>query len=330
MRHLVLATATALVAFVASRPSHACTAPACNESWSAPEAGKSVPANAPAIVFHQGTAPISAGGTPTFSAPTLKTKDGTAVPFTIDGDLLKPTFPLPTGELVLGYDEGCVSPAPDGGVTAKTLSFDVGPSAPLPTAMGTVTVTYARRTVQVVSYSGSCTGSLDAAVADLVVALDPKLVPFRSITRFVTTVDGKDWAKTVFGRDTPTPSTPAYGMAAGARRPDVVFAGCGSASDAGPDTADDRGLSPGKHKVTIVAEIAGAPALPAVDVDIDLRCDATPSEPKPDARLPPEDGGDDGSGCAMGARPADSAGSAAVFGLLLVLGAALDRPRGRR
>jgi len=71
--------------------------------------------------------------------------------------------------------------------------------------------------------------------------------------------------------------------------------------------------------VKVVAEVAGSPALPAVEIDIELACNGSPAN----------DPSDGGTGCSV-ARGPQSARWTGVFGLLLVLGAALDRPRRRR
>ncbi len=248
-----------------TRHAEACSPAPCSASTVAPAQGATIPANAPALVFSPGSMMFGLDAGP-LSPVTLKTKDGVAVPFTVDGSLVKPTSTLPIGGLVFGYDEGCNPSGSGTSVVKKEVSFTVGPDAPLPTIAGTFGSTvYARRGVEVITSSGSCTATIDAAVAELKLVMDPKFAPFLPLASFTTTVDGKPWA-TIPAGGRPTP--PRFSMEWGAHAHDIVFAACGAAVD----KLADRGLLEGKHKVSVVAAIAGGPTLPALEIEVDLTC----------------------------------------------------------
>jgi len=280
MKPVVALLAVAFASVVAER-AHACSAPACNESWTAPDTGKAVPANAPALVFVAGTGPF---GGPAPGPPTLKSA-AEPIAVTRDGIFLRPSAALPIGELTLEWDEACIYPRPDSGLSPKQISVTVVAPTPLPTALGSATLAYARENVSVWTSSGSCTDVIDSSVARFTLALDPALEKFRAVARFVTRVDGADWGASAWGRAGPVAKPSPYGGDMGVHRHDLVFAACGPS----PIGVTDRGVAIGKHTVEIRAEVAGAPAIPAATFDIDLRCDGTKPDGGsviPDAAIP--------------------------------------------
>lgn len=338
-----------LVAFVIagallSTPNaHACSPPACRASWASPVAGKSVPANAPAVVFVQGTAkagpPIMPG------PPSLKNGAG-PIASTRDGDFLRPAAALPLGDVVLEWDETCNPPWADGGIAPTSLTFTVVAASALPTALGTATLAYARGNVDVWTSSGSCTDKLDASQARFSFDLDPALVKFREVARFVTSVDGTKWGSSAWGREGPTATPGVFSGDGGAHRHDLVFAACGPS----PTGVTDRGVMPGKHTVEIRAEVAGAPAIPSAKFEINLACDgASPDggSVTPDAAAPTLDAAPDAATDAMSdgtpaaadadppAMSSDGGGCSAAGGTvspfcLLIAVAMLGRARRRR
>lgn len=305
IRSAVVAAAVLSVSF-ADRASRACSPPPCRPAWSAPAAGKTIPANAPALVFVQGTGSFGKPGPTT--PPVLKNASGT-IATTVDGVFLRPSAELPVGPVTLEWDEACGAGSVDAGYEKRDLTFTVAPAATLPTAIGTATVAYARERTPVITYAGSCTDGLDAAVAKLTFALDPALAKFRDVARLRTYVDGTLWAETAWGREGPIANPITYFMDSGARRHDTLYAACGAV----PTGVSDSGLSTGKHSVEVRGELAGGAALTPIKLEIELQCGGAPPDSgvAPDAPPASADSGSDSSwdsgssdsGCSVGRSP---------------------------
>lgn len=274
--------------------SEACSGPVSCSLAPPAELGKSgLPANAPGIVVHPGQWEQDAGAT-------LLREDGGMVPVqssevpwtTITSPiaiLLTPTTPLVVGERYVASNN-----------CGQRQLFEVSASRPLPTSLGTVSVTTGREVIEVGGGS-LCSISHDAAVARLTIVPSAELAPFSGVVGWTLEVDGRVWARERFGGISPAgvletyPNFPQRPN----RRVDLVYATCKPSGEAG------GGAGRGAHTATLRAELAGGGSLPPVEVSFTLDCGV-------------------GGGCSCGA--ADSAAGAWPFvGLALLL----IRSRGR-
>jgi hypothetical protein len=278
MSRAFVAVVAVLAVTVPMRRAHACTAlPGCGGTFAWPAGGTRLPANAPALAITTARiAGLEVGEV------TLRPVGGDPIELVRDGDLLRPKTELPRGQALLRWEERCPSSEP----MRKDSLFDVVAPAPLPTTLGTLSVTTSVGSVDVVTTDGSCTVAVEAAIADLVVTRSDAARVHGATLAIRTRVDGQLWA------DTRTPGDPRLG----ARSTDRIFAVCG-------ERENDRGLRPGRHVVEIEGQVLGESPLPIVRTEVDLRC------PRPiDAA---------GSGCAFGRERIGSA--AALVALAAVL-----------
>jgi len=199
--------------------------------------------------------------------PTLKNAMGPIAAMR-EGLFLRPLAPLPVAAVTLAFEETCLPYGSDAGVVGQAIAFTVTEAAPLPTTVGTVSFSYARENVTVGSSAGSCVDAVDSATAHLTVAVDPALQKFAAVASFTTLVDGSKWASSAWGVSGPAGGKTWLGDKS-AHRHDLIFAACGPS----PPGTSDRGLSVGKHRVELRAELAGGAPIPGATFEIDLRCE---------------------------------------------------------
>lgn len=199
LRLASLAVVVAAVSLVAAPPrtADACSASCNDPGFFVPGDGATVPANLPGIFWRPrydlfNTPPNVANVRLTTAAD-----PGTALPFTAQmlGDhqyLLVPDAPLVAGTSYIATDSTMCA----GGVPSPTVTFAVGPSAPLPTTLGTLAITdLPPQTEAIASSGGSCT--LQALADTVAVSIDyfavPEAAPWRDVLHFETRVDGQPW-----------------------------------------------------------------------------------------------------------------------------------------
>ncbi len=238
-----------------------------------------VPANVPALVLYEFG---NFGGSDDGGArPRLTTEDGgSAVPvLSVEGHLLRLGSPLePNSDYVLHFD---ALTADSPGRVATQRRIRTGGSAPLPQAAGTLSVgEVSAGEEEVTRDNGSCSNNVEMAFAKLGFAPSEELKPFLPLTRFELKVDGKTWATTG-----PWPA-PGYGVVSPdgtiedshgvyyetGDRIDRVFAACEPRSG----STSLQGTTPGKHRATLVAYLAGGTWFESNTVDFELSCPSSP------------------------------------------------------
>jgi hypothetical protein len=132
--------------------------------------------------------------------------------------------------------------------------------------------------VKVPTGSGSCTVDLEASVARLVVELSAAVTPWLSLVRWVVSVDGSPWFGPFLKDRGPLSPEPNDAL--------TVYSIC----EDGGRGYQGEGLAPGRHHVSVTAQILGGDALPALEADVSLACPAGPA-PDPDDAGYPRDGG---------------------------------------
>lgn len=243
----------ALVSALFVRRADACNNLPCAPARAAPPDGATIPENARALWW---SGAQSGDGTRTLGARearlALANAAGTAIAVTTEamgaGFVVRPAAPFVAGATyVLSWDELCSAGSPF--VARRT--FTVGPSAPLPSTLGSIDVETrgrAPRDIQV----GSCAKRFDVTLAHLRYEPSSAMRPWLSLARFESLVDGSPWASTSFG-------DPAEG------RTFDVFAACGG---------DTRFAPLGRHDVVVRAAIVGEPSAPApLSSRVPLACD---------------------------------------------------------
>lgn len=299
----------------------------CEPAFVAPVAGASIPANVPAFPlipeavyglgadagFESGPVDAMAGSTPT---PTIELLDplGQVVPV----DIVLAVVPgsgtyniIPRTTLVPGTYRfrqpiTCRGSATSAPVVLPTPSLDdqpfsVTPAAPLPTTVGSVTVSASQMTsyrIGAVLPDGGCSKERAAAVATLAFTPSPELAPFLPVARFEVCLDDAWCWFTNWGNIDIEPhpaSQPFY---------DKFFTLC-------PPEEFGPGLAEGAHTGLFTARLPGQEPLPAVPFSFTLSCanavvepsgvvsdarpgsaaDLAPLAPGPDGALANGDGG---------------------------------------
>ena len=262
---------TGLASAAVTRDAHACSPLQCTTASAAPAASSTVPANAPAFPFELSSRDDRSVG----AAPVLRDASGVLVSSHVLGQLLVPDASLaPGATYTLTLDELCTA-LPDAGHEARTQSFTTAAEAPLPSAVGTVSATTAGGRVEVSTSRGSCTLTVDAAVAKLSLAPSAAVAAFAAITQFETFVDGASWATSRYGSF-------GAGSAYLLRHANVVFAQCGDRN-----AGDDSGVTLGHHVIEVRAHVAGAAAdPPPARIEVDLACATADGSALSDAAAP--------------------------------------------
>jgi len=177
-----------------------------------------------------------------------------------------------------------------GSASGPSASFVVGASAPLPSVLGSISVTTdAIEKIDVASFSGSCSAEVTAHRVTITPSLIAEALPWTSVLHFDVLVDGQVWQQTA--------SINTY--------PDVrgtwsLFRTC-EATDPGASA----GLAAGPHTVSVRATIPGTSmTLSTEEITVHMRC---PGEP----------GGTDVDG-SMGGCQTTPSGGPAWFALVVV------------
>lgn len=285
----------------AARPARACIPPPCSPASTVPSGPAPVPANLPALGFTQAQVGGNFVGDP--GAVQLLDPDGKAVGLTVEPTqpgsgsyYLRPREPLQPGRSYrLRYPEGCPNYQPKTPPEVVERVIMTGPSTPLPTALGHVTVTGHRvDNAQVGAFIGACVLSdLRVGLTHVVIQPSPELGAYLPLGAITASVNGA--------------SAPMYRYEqAGPAGPVEfdIYAHC--AGDAGMSA----GLMPGKYQVQFGARLFGVtPLPPPVTVAVELSCDEEPSPPE----ATPSDAGvpSDGARLSPDATPPVDAGPAA-------------------
>lgn len=318
-----------LIAIAATTIADVRKADACSSScWPGtfvPTEGATVPANVPALVW----GPTLVNGGPDITYVTLTRDDGVGnpvvVPFTATQDPAGYFLLVPSEPLVVGATYTLVDDSPCDIFPTPRATFTVGPSAPLPTRLGTLTAAVeaqAQRTLA--TASGSCSVEAIVAGVEIAVVFDAEAAPWRDVLHFETRVDGNPWHPQGNILLAPAPGASWVG-----RGVDRIYAVCQNLDNFGFPSLD---LPQGGHEVEMRATMPGTSlALSAGPVPAFLACapllDAGHSDG--DAQLGPDAGssvidGDGGCGCG-------SSGGGSASWLGLALAALLFRtPRARR
>ena len=268
---VVLAAVTA----VRSNEARAQAADRC-EVVITPSAGRTIPANAPALHYF-----IAAIGSnipqEVYAAPVgiqLFDGSGATVPVTVNDDPFYGYRILPGRPFVAGqsYRLHYPDPCAGSGVFADA-QIPIGPSAPWPTASGTL-----RLTPMVGDVPYTC---FDLAYVlrnqpglHIQVTASAALQPFLPIVLFEINVDSLSWARTAYGGQPHWFST----LPGLLQHPDdTLYAACGGMGEGDPQNdCPNRagGLTPGTHRLMVPVRILGDTGDPMpLDADFTIDCD---------------------------------------------------------
>lgn len=295
----VVSTLT-LLALLTAADAWACTAPLVCKPKTSLSPGAQIPANAQAIPVLLPT-PLQPPYEPV--VPELRDAAGKPVEVEAKDDAMGWTIlrPLkgfaPSSTYTLHLPSLCKDPS--GSIEPPTdVTFTTGPTAPLPTSLGTLQL--AALPVELVSVwtsSGSCTEAILAARGSIDLAAVAELAPWKALARAEVRVDGASWANSAYGDLPLAGEAPAYQPKG--RTIHAFHVACATV----PSSAD-AGLQPGLHHVELRIHIAGETQdAPDLAGDLSVTC---PSQPDVDA------GGDADTGLTPDAADAkDSADTAA-------------------
>jgi hypothetical protein len=231
-----------------------------------------IPPNAPALFgYSQTREPLA--------QLELRTEDGGVFPTTtefVDGvTLLKLGAPLVAGApyRIVGRAE-CIF---DGGAptTGESIVRGGAFSPPLPRTIGNMRIDYFTGRLGSIAQPDPSTTS-KVAVAEIEIAPSAALEPYLSVTNLTTTIDGRPWGASEYGR----------GVKSREARRDVVtkyefmriFTVCGNILD----SCAPFGTTPGRHEIQISAHVAGATVDPTpLTFSIDLQCEPDGGPPVP-------------------------------------------------
>ena len=175
--------------------------------------------------------------------------------------LVVPDQPLVAGvTYVFADDNTCSSypPTPD-------VVFQVGPAAPLPSTLGTLSASASDISrFEVWTHSGVCYAEAESASSRIELQFSDDAAPWRDVLRFETFVDGVPWWDA-------RPSVPGGGL-------DLIFRVCYS-EDGGVE-----GVEGVVHEVTMRATLPGTDlVLTTPPVTIQLECPPERIPPTPDS-----------------------------------------------
>jgi uncharacterized membrane protein YgcG len=241
-----------------------------------PSAGRTIPANAPAL--HYVVAAIGANiPQEAYAAPVgiqLFNGAGANVPVTINDDpsygyRIEPSVPFIAGQTYrLRYPDPCAG----SGMFAEA-QIPIGPAAPWPTASGTLRLT-------------AVTGDVTYTCFDLPYVLrnhpglriqitpSAELQPFLPLVLFEPRIDAFAWARTAYG-GMPHWFATLPGLL---QHPDdVLYADCGRMGEGDPQNdCPNRaaGIAPGVHRLMIAVYILGSTTDPQpLAADLTIDCD---------------------------------------------------------
>jgi hypothetical protein len=287
------------------RPADACEPPPCWSGYFVPGDGAHVPANLPGLYWRpMGSVASTAGADP--AKVTLVPDGGAPIALTAtqlaSGDfVLVPAQPLVAGtHYRLTDDNICEqtgSPGPD-------IQFTATAGAPLPTALGTVSVVDGDiASLDIGTAAGSCSVAVVADRSNIALVPDASAQPWLDVLMYETRVDGALWNPIDNINSTNAPGASWQG-----RGTDLVYRVC----DTNVDLLDPGVTSDGTHAVELRATLAGdaTTMLATPPAQIDLAC-------TPDAGVDPEPRD---MGCS-------SSSGAGLGGVLIALGLLLAKWR---
>ena len=289
-------------ALAESRPADACSAPLCWPGGFVPGDGTTIPQNAPGLYWRP-VRNLSTGTAPDPASVTLTTlaDPSTALPFTATA--------LPGGDYVIVPDQPLVEGttyvledlATCGGAPGPRVTFTAGPSAPLPTSLGTVSTDPhgLRGELEVATASGSCSTTIDAVSMSISLLPSTDAAPWMSLLLFETVVDDQPWKIQSSINFPPPPGGSWRG-----RGRDLVFRTCTPNLD-----ASYPGMAPGGHPVAFRASLPNMQPISTPDLNVELMCDSITD---PD----PTDPSDDSGGCTS-TTPTSSSLLLVAFAVLL-------------
>lgn len=232
-----------------------------------------MPANVPAFAWWSG--PSSDFGCPSVTAGPddvrlVRLTAGGDVPLgvLVEGDaagyIVRPQTPLAPGERYRLVGGSLCTQTERFGPSARSVTFETGARAPLPSSLGVVVAGSPQQgMIPVQSLRGSCSAAVFAAAVEVTARLSTEAQPWAAMLSYETLVDGVVWTH----RRSLCQST-EHGESPFGRGRDVVYAVCESA-----DPSVERTLSPGAHTVQFRATLAGVAApIVTAPLTVDLRC----------------------------------------------------------
>lgn len=202
---------------------------------------------------------------------TTSAAPSTVLVFTATAQLNGDYVIVPDAPLVEGTSYVLEDLATCNGVAGPRVTFTAGPSAPLPTSLGTVTSDpHSRRAeLDVATAAGSCSTTVDAEQFGIELAPNSGAAPWMALFLFETVVDTRPWAIQARINVATPPGASWQG-----RGRDLLFRVC----TPNPD-ASYVGLAPAGHAVAFQASLPGALANPPLSTpafDVELMCDSAP------------------------------------------------------
>lgn len=230
----------------------------------------------------------------------------TAQPLPNGDYLLVPTVALVDGASYRLTDRSTCAPTGEHG---PQVVFSVGPQAPLPSSLGTLSAAVpAVVPLTLATTSGSCFAEATVARSSIELVASAAATAWLDVLHFETRVDGRPWHYvTSIGALVPPGTSPA------GRARDVVYAVCAS-----KDPGVGEGLAAGKHVVTMQATLPGTTqVVMSSELNVTLACSEGDDEDGPETQ------GDGAGGCST------SGSGAAWMSWMSWMSLALLRPRRR-
>jgi hypothetical protein len=290
-----------------ARPADACSPPACWPGAFLPSDGSTIPENAPGLYWRPAYGAAAGTADPASVKLTKAMAPNVELPFTATalpgGDyLIAPNAPLVEGTAYVLEDVSTC-----GGTKGPRVSFMAGPSAPLPTSLGTMQTDphgY-RQDLTVASGSGSCATTIDATLFGIYLEPSADVAPWLPLLLFQTIVDDEIWAI----QDNIN-NPPALGASWKGRGRDLLFRTC----TANPE-ASYPGLASGGHQVAFRASLLNAQPIATPSLAVELMCDAIHNpDPDPDTDPDPDD-----EDCSAGCASTQPASGSLIFLVIAVL-----------
>jgi hypothetical protein len=195
---------------------------------------------------------------------------------------------------------------------AESFRLEVTPAVTPPSRLGKLSAKTQSGYLDFEDYSAGCTSRLEASYADVAVTLSSDAKSFADSLSYSLEVDGKAFRSgdVIYEPDDRVvPSTLAGGpLGPGKER---VYALCES-TDAG---SIRHGVSPGKHKLTMVARLPLGETLRSDELQVDLSCPDASATGSHSASAKDPDDESSSAGCALAKRAPSAPGVG--FGLLL-------------
>lgn len=276
---------TGSLALVPAQPAAACSS-SCLAGSFVPGDGAHVPANLPGLIWRAPSAPSS----PDPARVSLTRLDtGATIALTATASDRGYYTLVPAEPLVAGVSYHLADATECALFGSAQATFTVTEAAPLPTALGTVTVTpRPRATAELMTTAGSCSVEADIAPVEVALAFTAEAEPWRDVLHFETLVDEQPWAPraSILSALPPGASWKGRGV-------DLVYSVCVNHSGFGAPSVD---LPLGAHAVGMRAVLPGTGVdLYAEAVGFTTQCEAV---------------GDDGGLCDGGLGDHDAAAGA--------------------